>query len=533
MSYPITQQGNNLYIIGHLQHDLGVCYEQAGMLSMAESHYTQATACWSELGNKALRALSQNSLGVVQHLAGHYRIAYQTLTTALTEATEAAVPDYQVTILTSLGDLYSDLQLWEAATITYEAARQNGGGSAFIVSYLDLATIRLLVRQRQYHAAARRMEMLPEEIINRQATTALLLRGEIAWGMGVYSEALRIASEVIESLHDTQSVELIQAYLLQAQATMRTRSSDRTACITSLMQACTLAGQLNMLAMLDIETLHRPSLIRWAVQAQYPPATSWTQHHIEIRQIAQTLIRGDQRSSLIVRTLGVDQIILNNQHVQLGWHQARELFYYLLAHPTGVTGDELAEAIWPQSTPKASRETLKMAIYRLRSALCPQLIELHQRKIYQINREVVRLDYDVERFLLIIDKQADDLEALLEAIELYTGPYLPLTDLPWATNQRTLLEQRYQHALRLAAFHCEKEALFSDALTLYKCMIALDGFDEAAHAGMMRCFIALGNRAAAIAQYQALRRTLNEELGLYPEATSEVEQLYARILQGS
>jgi two-component SAPR family response regulator len=174
-----------------------------------------------------------------------------------------------------------------------------------------------------------------------------------------------------------------------------------------------------------------------------------------------------------------------------------------------------------------------MAIYRLRSALCPQLIDLHQRKIYQINRDVVHLDYDVDRFLTIVDKQADDIEAVFEAIELYAGPYLPLTDLPWATNQRTLLEQRYQHALRLAASHCEKEGLFPDALTLYKRMTALDPFDEAAHAGTMRCLIALGNRAAAIAQYQSLRRTLNEELGLYPEATSEVEQLYVRILHAS
>jgi DNA-binding SARP family transcriptional activator len=46
----------------------------------------------------------------------------------------------------------------------------------------------------------------------------------------------------------------------------------------------------------------------------------------------------------------------------------------------------------------------------------------------------------------------------------------------------------------------------------------------------MRCHVALGNRAAAINQYHALRRILNEELGLDPLPSSEIEILYHQLL---
>ncbi len=69
-----------------------------------------------------------------------------------------------------------------------------------------------------------------------------------------------------------------------------------------------------------------------------------------------------------------------------------------------------------------------------------------------------------------------------------------------------------------------------ESLALYQCVLDVDALDEAAHAGVMRSQIALGNRAAAIGQYQRLRHLLDEELGLDPGATSEAEQLYRAII---
>ena len=62
---------------------------------------------------------------------------------------------------------------------------------------------------------------------------------------------------------------------------------------------------------------------------------------------------------------------------------------------------------------------------------------------------------------------------------------------------------------------------------------ALRVLDEGAHAGAMRCYYALGNRAAAIEQHRQLRRLLDDELGIEPEHTSEVERLYSRLVNAS
>jgi hypothetical protein len=49
----------------------------------------------------------------------------------------------------------------------------------------------------------------------------------------------------------------------------------------------------------------------------------------------------------------------------------------------------------------------------------------------------------------------------------------------------------------------------------------------------MRCQVRLGNRAAAISQYQALRRILDHQLGLDPGRSSEAERIYLDLLTAS
>ncbi len=96
--------------------------------------------------------------------------------------------------------------------------------------------------------------------------------------------------------------------------------------------------------------------------------------------IAQGLVQNDQRLVVTVRTLNVDQIIFNGQPVDIGWHKAREVLYYLLAHPDGETIDVLREAIWTDLKPQRSRDALRSAIYQLRDALPREFIELHGRQ---------------------------------------------------------------------------------------------------------------------------------------------------------
>jgi DNA-binding SARP family transcriptional activator len=143
----------------------------------------------------------------------------------------------------------------------------------------------------------------------------------------------------------------------------------------------------------------------------------------------------------------------------------------------------------------------------------------------------VRLEYDAERFGELLDRLDDSPEALDEAIALYNGPFLPQYDALWCASRRTQLEERYAQALQAAARRYEEQRSFGEALLLYRQLVGANALHEPAHAGVMRCHFALGNRAAAIAQYRELCRLLDEEMGLDPVPTSEAALLFHTILR--
>jgi DNA-binding SARP family transcriptional activator len=61
----------------------------------------------------------------------------------------------------------------------------------------------------------------------------------------------------------------------------------------------------------------------------------------------------------------------------------------------------------------------------------------------------------------------------------------------------------------------------------YQTILAQNPYQEVAHRGLMRCYYRLGDRSAAIRQYQVCAKTLREELGVSP--MSETEELYRQI----
>ncbi len=526
----IERQAGNLHAVAQLQHDLGLCYRDVGLLDTAVEYDTQSDSYWAAIGNTGLRAMSLNSKGEVQLLAGRYTDAHSTLITALRFARELAIPHYQAAVLANLGDLYCVLQLWERARSTYADACK-AGGSAYQTHYLALADIRFLLRQRKYEEAARAVRQLPQTTRRYFPHEVLLLSAGAAAGTGDHEQAACLTQQVIDALERTRApLELARAYLLQAQISADVAANKRGMFIRLLERTAAIADQLGHDDFLVAETFHMRGLVRRAAAAGWERAENWIQRHRDMRLAAQMLDQDDQRPLLMVRTLGVDQIVLNGQPVKLGWNKAREVLYYLLAHPDGASIDTLRERIWPDRTAEQSRDALRSAIYQLRSVLPHDLITLHGRQVYRINRDHLRVDYDVERFLNVVEASAGNPELLLEELDLYRGLYLSFTDSHWCVALRTQLERRYLHALHRAAAYHEEEHAHADALLLYQRILTVDTLDEAAHAGVMRCQIALDNRAAAINQYHTLRRILDEELGLNPEPASEAEQLYRQLL---
>ena len=523
----------NMHSMAQLKRDLGICHKDVGKLRQAEAYFADADSYWAMFGNITMRALSLNSKGGVQHSTGQYQEAYETLSEALQCARDAFTVDYEAMVWSSLGDLYSDLQLWDQAHHAYEQAMLRGG-SAHLATYVHLATIRLLLRQRHYKEAIRKLRYLPQTNQQRWHITVLLLNSIAAQGSGDFDVAIRELEHTFQLIELSESPkELAWAYLRKAALCIAIDPTNHAAVIAALDKAVHITEQIGQRIFLVNEALHTEGLLRYVQAAEWPYAQQWAEMHEDIVLVASRLKGQDSATSLIIRTFGSDQIIYNHESIDIGWSKAREVFYYLLIHPEGVTAERLRETIWPHLSGKRSRDALSSAIYQLRSILPRELIALQGRQVYYIDRQIVQIDHDAERFQQLLDDPTDNRDLLFEAIKLYRGPYLVAVDNEWCQELRSYLERRYVRALHSGATEYRTQLFFAEALELYQRILAVDEFDESAHEGIMRCQYALGNRAAAIAQYHKLRQMLDEELGIEPTPSASIEKLYMELLDNT
>lgn len=516
----------DLYCVAQLQHDLGICHEELGLLQHAEQLYSLADGHWAMTGNIGLRAMTLNSKGVVQHLSGRYLDAHATLTTAAAEAQAAAIPQYEATVLASLGDLFSDLQLWEQARVAYRDARQLGG-TGYLTRYLEFAEARLMIRRRQYADAARMLQAISASS-GLQRAQVLLLQSSIARSQREYATARDMVDAALAALSENGTpLDYARALLTLADVVAHAMPADSSALLEALDRAIRIADQLGHDWFLVSTAIHMPEMLRRAAAAGWSRAPDWLERQQELRVASRMIDQHDRRPVLTVRTLGTDQILVDGRPITLGWSKAREVLCYLLQHPNNTTPDTLRAAIWPDDAPS---RIVKDAIYALRSALPAELINMHGRQFYRLNPAAARVEYDVASFSELLKRAQHDSEARLSAIDLYGGSFLPACDSAWCKTLRGNLERSYVQALHQAAEASEQHNDYSDALGMYRRILEHEPFDELAHAGIMRCYVELSNRAAAIEHYRSLRNKLHDELGLDLDSSSEVELLYTRIL---
>jgi WD40 repeat protein/DNA-binding SARP family transcriptional activator len=248
---------------------------------------------------------------------------------------------------------------------------------------------------------------------------------------------------------------------------------------------------------------------------------------------------------LTVSLLGPFQATLDGQPIaSFESDKVRALLAYLAAeagraHPR----DKLAGLLWPERPEPAARSNLTHALAVLRQAIgdrdagVPALL---------VSRETIQLNpdgdahVDVTQFLDLSglrDPSRAGLTGLEQAVALYRGRFLDGFDLPgcsefeeWLLLEQEHLHRRAMEALARLAAGYEAQGDLDRALTFAWRQLELDPWWESAHQQVMRLLARTGRRDAALAQYQACRRLLAEELGVEP--STETRQLYDLLAKG-
>lgn len=221
------------------------------------------------------------------------------------------------------------------------------------------------------------------------------------------------------------------------------------------------------------------------------------------------------------------------------FEKVRALLAYLAFETArSHTRASLAGLFWPEMAEDLALRNLSKTLIRLREAIGEPPAN---RPFLHIARQTIQWNHasdcwiDVAAFsALARSTQTADLE---QAAALYRGEFLAGFSLAGCSAFEEWLLLTREHLGRLALQVFDKLAqayLAAEAYALAEAaarrQLALEPWREEAHAQVMRALAYSGQRAAALAQYDACRRILDAELGIEP--SRELAALHAQIKAG-
>ncbi len=224
--------------------------------------------------------------------------------------------------------------------------------------------------------------------------------------------------------------------------------------------------------------------------------------------------------------------------------KSQSLLAYLLVHRHQAhSRDKLAGLFWGERPERKARQSLSNALWHIRHALSahtPAAPEYILADVHQV-RFNTATDYwlDVEEFERLADSRwqmadgspnRDAICHLQSAISLYRGNFLEDFYDDWCVDERYRLEARFLTALTELIVACRALGDFEASLA-YACrLLQHDPLREDVHVEVMRLYCELGDRNAALQQYQRCRAILARELGVEP--MPETTALFDDIREG-
>ena len=225
--------------------------------------------------------------------------------------------------------------------------------------------------------------------------------------------------------------------------------------------------------------------------------------------------------------------------------KVQELFCYLLIHRDRPQPREtLADALWSNSSGAQSRKHLRQTLWQLNTALDLQLGDGRDRVLLtdcdwvHVNPKA-DLWLDVAAFEQafldvkgLIGRMLDPqrCQMLRDAVALYRGDLLENCYQDWC-----LLERERLHNMQLASLdklmdYCEGSGEYEAALDYGTRALVHEEARESTHRHLMRLYCFVGDRTAALRQYEHCVAILRRELHVEPAASTVA--LYHQIRDG-
>ncbi len=240
-------------------------------------------------------------------------------------------------------------------------------------------------------------------------------------------------------------------------------------------------------------------------------------------------------AKIIIRTFGSVEVIVNNRTLKISdWktQTSRDLFLLFLAHPEGLTKEEVGVIFWPDASTSELKLRFKNAIYRMRHAVGSDVVNFQDN--YYLFNHAVDYEYDIQNFIAAIKIASvkknvnQKIEAFEIAVSLYKGTYLPRLDKTWVVTDREKYLKMYMKAAEELALLYMNNKEFEASLETSQSALEFDPYNEPLHRICMRVFAALGNKSAVSNQFDKCRTFLLKEIGTEP--SSQTITLYESLI---
>ena len=528
---------------GMVYHDMGLAHELMGDLSGAVQYYRAALQRWEQLGSPGPWANTLNGLGVVYYLQGRYDEAAQTLEDALAKSRRSGDLRVEAFIWASLGDLHRDQGAYERAQQAYTQALEIADRSrvAFIRTYATTGLGNVARLQGNLANAASQLNhalsLADQHGSGYEASLCHTSLGVLAGEAGDLKAARRHLDLAVERfLAGGFRRDLASASLQRAQIAYR--AGDYMQALSDLERTLDLAEILGFDQFIVVEGQRLAELLRYAQAKGLGDSIPLglmerlETHHAEVASRPEPSIQVEPGQALKIYALGPPRALLDGENIQWPIQQSRDLFFCLLQHAQGLRKEEIGALFWPEHPPHKLDGVFRSTLYRLRRAVFRESV-IFSDGVYSFNWES-DFWFDVRTFQELLDQaeketaEGEKRAKLEAALALCQGDYLEGIYDDWCVLERERLRESELTARESLAKLYAGRGNLQRAVEEYQRLVTLDPYREPAHRELMRCHFRLGDRVAAIKQYQTCVQILRDDLGLSP--TSETEELYLQII---
>ena len=547
----VCQQNNMEEDVARIQVEMGVIYEKMGKYASAENAYEKSLTYWQSVSDSIWQPTILNNLGVVQHLSGDFSNSFYNFEKALHYAHAAGDRRVEGYSLASIGDLYKDLDANAEALDAYQQAMEKARQveDQFLIFYLKMARARMNLIDRQYKKAE--MQIRSAQSVAKKSGSSYEInkyRLEQAALDFAYKEYLKAQEQLLITssyfkdegfVEDSVRSEMLLFLCLiktgdypQAENTIKyflNHIGDPDRNIPSLSILNELKQDLNSFSNIKEFKNYFSDIFSYLDDYQ----TLTQKNRRKIRKEASVVPFAPARFD--IKAFGKAEVSIGNQTLAISdWktQTSRDLFFMFLAHPEGLTKEEVGLVFWPDSSSSELKLRFKNAIYRMRHAIGSEAV-LFQDNIYQFNR-AIDYEYDVQNFISAVTHAKDEKNSAMKkadfinAISLYKGPYLPEINEIWVMADRQKYLEMYLKAVDELTSICIINREYDEGISYCQQALKEDICNEELHRKLMEVYSALGNKAALSKQYSICCKALKSELGAKP--SPQTTDLYNKLI---